>query len=141
MIDSFHHTHSKPLLTNTRVLYSSTAPRPCPLRQFKVDAPPVDTMSFVCVVVDVGGQTHPGLIEFSSGLLHVHISRMVIIVCYRLDQFAFNPDLRIVTRLAETGTGSHFIFVFSPSSSSLCDETNIFCPLRLSRATDHFSGV
>lgn len=37
-------------------------------------------------------RTHPGLIEFSSGLLHVYISRMVIIVWYRLDQFAFNPD-------------------------------------------------
>lgn len=37
-------------------------------------------------------QTHPGPIEFSSGLLHVYISRMVIIVWYRLDQFAFNPD-------------------------------------------------
>lgn len=39
-------------------------------------------------------QTDPGLIEFSSGLLHVYISRMVIIVWYRLDQFAFNPDFR-----------------------------------------------
>lgn len=37
-------------------------------------------------------QTHPGLIEFSSALLHEHISRTVIIVWYRLDQFAFNPD-------------------------------------------------
>lgn len=38
-------------------------------------------------------QTHQGLNEFSSALLHVHISQMTIIVCYRLDQFAFNPDL------------------------------------------------
>lgn len=39
-------------------------------------------------------QTDPGLIGSSSGLLHIHISRVVIIVCYRLDQFAFNPDFR-----------------------------------------------
>lgn len=46
-------------------------------------------------LIDLDGgcrEIYPGLIEFSSGLLHVYISRMVIIVWYRLDQFAFNPD-------------------------------------------------
>lgn len=76
-------------------------------------------------------QTHPGLIGFSSGLLHVHISRMVIIVWYRLDQFAFNPDFggpkRIVARRAATRRHRNedrkrLIVVFIPSS----DEINMF---------------
>lgn len=76
----------------------------------------MDTASFVCVsvmaaVIDLNGapvQTDPGLIEFSSGLLHVYISRMVIIVWYRLDQFAFNPDFRSREDCgASSSTGQH----------------------------------
>lgn len=75
--------------------------------------------SFVCVVAPPQ-QTDPGLIGFSSGLLHVHRSRMVIIVCHRVDQFAFNPDLRTEEDCDanETRTGSHLLLVFLTLSSS-----------------------
>lgn len=77
---------------------------------------------FCCVLTWMGAtlQTDPGLIEFSSGLLHVHISRTVIIVWYRLDQFAFNPDFGTKEdcgALTETGTGSRLLCCSSFSSA------------------------
>ncbi len=72
-------------------------------------------------------QTHPGLIEFSSGLLHVHISRMVIIVWYRWDQFAFNPDFRTKE---DCGASSHYETTQKPGQEAI-SSSSLFLHLHL----------